>query len=99
MRAGLDSLSEFREGHLELRMALALRHFWRFHGHLTEGRRRLQSTLEGGGAADQVLKARALAAVGLIAHLQGDYHSARARLKKHWTSRNSTTSANASPAP
>ncbi len=81
LRAALESFAELGEGESQLRMAVALRHFWRFHGHLVEGRKRLQSALEG-GTVDEVLRARALAPLGLIAHSQGDYDSARAYLEE-----------------
>ena len=52
LRAALDNLSADAPDRL-LRMTVALRHFWRFHGHLTESRRRLDDALRrGGGDSD-----------------------------------------------
>jgi tetratricopeptide (TPR) repeat protein len=81
IRTALDSLAELGEGHVELMMSIALRHLWRFHGHLTEGRQCLESALAS-SPADAILRSRALGPLGSIAHSQGDYNGARAYLEE-----------------
>ena len=81
IRAALDAFAVGGEWELEIRMAIALRLFWRFHGHLSEGRKRLEVALAH-PALDEVLKARVLAPLGSIAYSQGDYHNARLYLEE-----------------
>lgn len=62
-----------------LRMAGALRRFWRARGYITEGRRWLRQALEPavmGVAQPTADRARALQAAGWLAHEQGDYDEA-----------------------
>ena len=80
IRTALEFLADFGEPEIQLRMASALRHFWRFHGHLSEGRSRLQAALLS-ETADQTLRERALASLGLLAYLQGDHADARRHLE------------------
>src|SRR5918992_5385416 len=62
-------------------MAIALRLFWRFHGHLSEGRKRFEDLLAR-SRADDVLRARALGQLGTIAYSQGDHSTARSYLEE-----------------
>jgi predicted ATPase/class 3 adenylate cyclase len=77
LRAALDRLEASPAE--ELRLAGALGWFWRDHSHLQEGRRRLDHALNN-GAADAVLRARALTADGALAGLSGDVEGARRHL-------------------
>ena len=81
IRTALEFLADFGEPEIQLRMASALRHFWRFHGHLSEWRIRLQTALWS-ATADQALRERALAGLGLLAYLQGDHGKARRHLEE-----------------
>jgi predicted ATPase/DNA-binding SARP family transcriptional activator len=58
---------------LELRLLAALARFWAIHGHLREGRSRLEAALEQGGSVPEALQARALAGAAWLAHCLGDY--------------------------
>ena len=57
-------------------MTVALRHFWRFHCHLTESRQRLDDALARGGG-DGHSQTLAWSALALTAYYQGDYVGAR----------------------
>ncbi|MGI8520041.1 MAG: tetratricopeptide repeat protein [Actinomycetota bacterium] len=81
IRSALEFLAGFGEPEIQLRMAGALRHFWRFHGHLSEGRSRLRAALLS-ETADQTLRERALAALGYFAYMQGDHADARRYLEE-----------------
>ena len=81
LRTALTSFADLSHGGLELRMAVALRHFWRFHSHLTEGRKRLQEALAR-GEDDGLLRTQALSSLGLIALSQGGYEDARRYLEQ-----------------
>lgn len=59
-----------------LRLAVALAAFWYKRGHWAEGREWLAGFLALAEEAPAALRARALAAVGELAHVQGDYPSA-----------------------
>ncbi len=62
-----------------LRLAAALRRFWRARGYLTEGRERMAELLLLPGARNRtVSRAKALHAAGWLASQQGDYAEARA---------------------
>jgi predicted ATPase/DNA-binding SARP family transcriptional activator len=58
---------------LELRLAVALRLFWRLRGHLTEGRAVLEAAIARSADEPPALRAEALAAVEVLAFRQGDY--------------------------
>jgi len=58
----------------ELGMAGACGRFWRYRGHMNEGRARISNALARNGAQKRtVLRARALVETGHIAYLQSDY--------------------------
>lgn len=61
------------------RLAGALRVFWFIHGHIAEGRTRLNGILCRPGVSDSSL-AKALAGAGLLAEAQGDYLQAETLL-------------------
>lgn len=82
LRTALDALSFAEEPDEQLGMTVALRHFWRLHGHLSEGRQRLDQALARKGR-DGALSAQALGVLGLIAYYQGDYANARSYLEEN----------------
>jgi predicted ATPase/Tfp pilus assembly protein PilF len=59
-----------------LRLAIALWDFWRSRGHLSEGRRWLDSALAPGAEQDPLLRARALEAASDLAGSQGEFEQA-----------------------
>jgi predicted ATPase/serine/threonine protein kinase/Tfp pilus assembly protein PilF len=71
------------DGASSLRLAGALWRFWRIHGHLGEGRRRLESSL-GAPATEGARHARAKALLGAaaLARSQSDYVAAARRLEE-----------------
>lgn len=76
LRAALDWASQGGAARQEagLRLAGALGWFWRVHGHLSEGLRRLQGVLRAPASATVAsLRAKALSAAALLAYYQADY--------------------------
>ena len=63
---------------LAARLAAALRVFWTFHGHLTEGRKWLKAAF-GRGSLDvpAAVRIKLINGLGIAARLQGDYETAR----------------------
>ncbi len=61
---------------LGLQLAVAVMRFWSVRGHLSEGRRWLQSLLTQGEKAPRVLRARALVVTSRLAFTQGDFREA-----------------------
>jgi predicted ATPase/DNA-binding SARP family transcriptional activator/Tfp pilus assembly protein PilF len=85
MRAALDWALSGAQSDLALRLCATLWWFWFVRGHLGEGRRWIEAALaknESSGHPDRnnLLRARLLNAAGVLAHDQGDYAWARARL-------------------
>jgi predicted ATPase len=81
LRAALDRLEVSGETELALRMAGALAEFWAVKGHLTEGRRRVESAL----AADErptAARAKALNGAADLANGNGDPATARLRAEE-----------------
>jgi predicted ATPase/class 3 adenylate cyclase len=78
LRAAFFSLLEGEDVELGLRLAGALRRFWHVRGYLDEGRRWLEEALAKGRSASAAARAKALDAVGGLAHDQGDIHRAEA---------------------
>ncbi len=63
---------------LAARLAAAIRFFWAFHGHVTEGRKWFKATLERGSlAVPAVVRIKLLSGLGMAARHQGDYEAAR----------------------
>ncbi len=76
VRAALDLFEAGDDGEHALRMAGALAWFWEEHGHVAEGRRRLEWAL----AADDrppAARARALSGLAMVASLMGDLPTAK----------------------
>jgi tetratricopeptide (TPR) repeat protein len=82
LRAALRWTQESGEAELGLRLAGALWQFWITRGHMSEGRRWLESLLEGAEAPEGVVspavRTRALLWAGTFAAEQGDYGRAAA---------------------
>jgi predicted ATPase len=78
LRAALDRLQASGETQLALRMAGALAEFWAVKGHLTEGRRRVESALV---ADDRPTAARAKALNGAADLANGNGDPATAKLR------------------
>ncbi len=72
LRAALSwSLEAVERAEMGLRLSMALYRFWLVRGHLSEGRRWLQSVLAASPHAAPLLRARALNALGSLASEQG----------------------------
>ena len=82
MRAALDWLAERGAGEEELRLAVALRRFWRSRGYPREGQRCLEGALSRTPTAAPALRARALDGAGLFLHLLGQGERAAARYEE-----------------
>jgi predicted ATPase/class 3 adenylate cyclase len=79
LRAALDWAERTGDADTGLGIAAAIWRFWQQHGHLSEGRGRLERLLAmPGAAAPGRLRARALGALGGIAYWQNDYPPTRA---------------------
>jgi predicted ATPase/DNA-binding SARP family transcriptional activator len=61
----------------ELRLANALRYFWRVRGYVEEGRRRLEEAVALSDGVEPALRARTLGEAGVMAFAAGDYGRAR----------------------
>jgi tetratricopeptide (TPR) repeat protein len=72
MRVALSWAIEREDAELGLRFAAAMRWFWYARGHYGEGRGWLEQALAMGGQARAATRARALDALGWLAHDQGD---------------------------
>jgi len=74
LRAAMTWLLSEQDADGCLRLGVALGRFWRIHGHLSEGRGRLQEILAlMGSRARSLLRCRALQSAGWLARDQGDY--------------------------
>lgn len=85
LRAVLEWSAQVADGSgqaLGLRLAAALGRFWQVRGHLSEGRDWLERLLAVSSQTPADLRARALAAFGTLATLQGDPAAARAALEE-----------------
>jgi predicted ATPase len=76
-RAALAHARVSRDVDRELRLANALRYFWRVRGYVEEGRRRLEEAVELAGGVDPALRARTLGEAGQMAFAASDYTRAR----------------------
>ena len=81
-RAGLAHARAIGDVGRELRLANALRYFWRVRGYIEEGRRRLDEAVELSGEVPPALRARTLGEAGVMAFAAGDFQRAR----ELWTS-------------
>ncbi|MAG37586.1 MAG: hypothetical protein CL878_15230 [Dehalococcoidia bacterium] len=78
LRAALRCAVEVEDAEMALRLCGALAWFWWIHGHLSEGRAWLAQALEVPAAqVKTAARAKALAASGFLARLQGDMAAAR----------------------
>ena len=82
MRAAFSWLLEVGDIELGLRLAGALRRFWHVRGYFDEGRKRLEQALAKDGRASVSARAKALDAVGGLAHDQGDIDRAEAAARE-----------------
>jgi predicted ATPase/DNA-binding SARP family transcriptional activator len=80
MRAALSHARATDDIERELRLATALRYFWRVRGYVDEGRRRLEEVLERSAGVGPALRARILSEAGVMSFTAGDY----ARSKSLW---------------
>jgi len=76
-RAALTHARKLGDAERELRLANALRYFWRVRGYVEEGRRRLEAAVELSDAVEPALRARTLGETGVMAFAGGDYGRAR----------------------
>jgi predicted ATPase/DNA-binding SARP family transcriptional activator len=77
LRAAYAYASTLPEGHEAIRLASALRRFWRLHGHLADGRRMLEAALAREASVSPNLRAKALNGLGTLAGEQGDLSAAK----------------------
>lgn len=77
-RAALTYARTIGDAERELRLANALRYFWRVRGYVEEGRRRLEAAVELADRVEPALRARTLGETGVMAFAGGDYGRARA---------------------
>jgi predicted ATPase len=77
LRAAYAYASTLPEGNEAIRLASALRRFWRLHGHLADGRRMLEGALAREASVSPELRAKALNGLGTLAGEQGDLSAAK----------------------
>jgi predicted ATPase/DNA-binding SARP family transcriptional activator len=77
LRAAYAYASTLPEGNEAIRLASALRRFWRLHGHLADGRRMLEGALAREASVSPELRAKALNGLGTLAGEQGDFSAAK----------------------
>jgi len=77
-RTALDHAWAGGDVERELRLANALRYFWRVRGYVVEGRRRLEGAVDRSGSVDTALRARTLGEAGIMAFTGGDYRRSHA---------------------
>ena len=78
LRAAQTFAHQRGDADMSLRFCVALWRFWQLHGHLDEGRRRLELGLDANPDSDPRLRARALNGAGVLAGEQGDFEAAAA---------------------
>jgi predicted ATPase/class 3 adenylate cyclase len=76
LRSALSWSIDYEEGGLALRLSGALQWFWFARGYYSEGRSWLEQALAKGDGAPTRVRAKALDAVGWLAHEQGDMDGA-----------------------
>jgi predicted ATPase/DNA-binding CsgD family transcriptional regulator len=83
LRAAMSWSLRSGQPQLGLRLAMALRYFWKMHGHHREGRDWLQALLDRSAAIDPAdVKGRALNALGYLEAMQAEYAPAKAHLEQ-----------------
>ena len=80
-RAAFAHARSVGDSERELRLANALRYFWRVRGYIEEGRRRLDEAVELSAGVEPALRARTLGEAGVMAFAAGDF----ARARERWT--------------
>ena len=81
-RAALQRLSALEDTDLELRLATALGNLWEVQGHIFEAQQALEGALGRSPERANVLQARALLRVGLLAYDRGQHERANALLNE-----------------
>ncbi|HET9287244.1 MAG TPA: BTAD domain-containing putative transcriptional regulator [Gaiella sp.] len=76
-RAALSHARATGDAERELRVANALRYFWRVRGYVEEGRRRLEEAVVLSTGVEPALRARTLGETGVMAFAGGDYPRSR----------------------
>ena len=76
-RAAFEHALAIGDAERELRLANALRYFWRVRGYVVEGRRRLEAAVERSREVEPALRARTLGEAGVMAFTGGDYDRSR----------------------
>jgi predicted ATPase/DNA-binding SARP family transcriptional activator len=76
LRAAFAYAATLPEGSAAIRLASALRRFWRLHGHLADGRRMLEAGLSREASVAPELRVKALNGLGTLAGEQGDFPAA-----------------------
>ena len=76
-RAELSHARATGDAERELRVANALRYFWRVRGYVEEGRRRLEEAVVLSTGVEPALRARTLGETGVMAFAGGDYPRSR----------------------
>jgi predicted ATPase/DNA-binding SARP family transcriptional activator len=77
LRAAFAYAATLPDGNEAIRLASALRRFWRLHGHLADGRAMLEAALARESSVEPELRAKALNGLGTLAGEQGDFAAAR----------------------
>ncbi len=77
IRAGFAHAHAIRDVEREVRLANALRYFWRVRGYVDEGRRRLEEAVALADGVEPALRARTLGEAGVMAFAAGDYARSR----------------------
>ena len=77
LRSALGWAASSSDGAALLPLTTSLGRFWEVRGHLSEGRRWLETALEAWSAESAALRARAHRWAGVLAQRQGDHHAAR----------------------
>jgi tetratricopeptide (TPR) repeat protein len=77
LRAAFAHVAATGDVERELRLATAMRYFWRVRGYVDEGRRRLERAVELAPRAGDELHARALAEAGVMAFAGADHERSR----------------------
>jgi predicted ATPase/DNA-binding SARP family transcriptional activator len=78
IRAAFAHAEAIGDPERELRLATAMRYFWRVRGYIEEGQRRLERCVELAPAVDDELHARALGEAGVMAFTANDHERSRA---------------------
>ena len=77
IRAAFAHVEETGDAERELRLATAMRYFWRVRGYVEEGRRRLERAVELAPTVDDELRARTLGEAGVMAFAGADHERSR----------------------